>query len=389
MKPNELTKNDSSSKPPRTTNPRCAHRSPSGRQCSQPVCYSSPTFCHAHKPPAPAAEQIVAERLTRAAGSLDSPAEVHQALKEIFRALVAGQLSRERAGTLGFLAQMLLRSHREIAFYEKAQLELQAEEDEQERLRQHEFERVARRMVMADKFEEELYATQELQVGPQKAAELAQGRRDRAERLAAEYNANQQAENADAGETKPATGAKTGGGVSPVNQANAGSATKTPEKHRAKGISEEQPPKETKFNTEEVWEKLKQLARVASKADGPRPFEAQSKPDAAATLDKKLEAPANGAGETQRQPPSTSAAIPQAVAASKPKHVARPAPIEPPEPKSPTMTIPPPRFGEITFPPGSILSINGVVQNPPPRRTPPPEKTTGSDARPLAPPSKE
>src|SRR6202007_503190 len=30
--------------------PRCEHRSPSGRQCSQPVCSSDPRFCGTHKP---------------------------------------------------------------------------------------------------------------------------------------------------------------------------------------------------------------------------------------------------------------------------------------------------------------------------------------------------
>ena len=60
--------------------PRCEHRSPSGRQCSQPVCTTDPRFCGTHKP---TPEQLTVAELTEAAGTLSSPDEIHRFLKAV------------------------------------------------------------------------------------------------------------------------------------------------------------------------------------------------------------------------------------------------------------------------------------------------------------------
>ncbi len=57
---------------PKLAFPRCEHRSPSGRQCSQPVCTTDPQFCGTHKP---TPEQLTTAELTEAAGTLSSPDE--------------------------------------------------------------------------------------------------------------------------------------------------------------------------------------------------------------------------------------------------------------------------------------------------------------------------
>ena len=190
----------------------------------------------------------MAQRLSKAAGSLDSPAEVHGALKEIFRALVEGQLSRERAGTLGFLAQMLLRSHREIAYYEKAQLDLEAQEDEQERQRRRDVERMAQRLANAHQYEAELYSTQLAQVGPDKAAELAKRRRDNVLNLAHELDAIEEAAEAGQTELKQAGNAEKGAGIALRGSGQEVSAAEAIEEDQPKAAPQSAQEKAPKFS---------------------------------------------------------------------------------------------------------------------------------------------
>ena len=111
---------------PKLAFPRCEHRSPSGRQCSQPVCSTDPRFCGTHKP---APEQLMAAELTEAAGTLSSPDEVHRFLKAVLLNRVRGRITPKEASVYSYLCQNLLRSLREIDHFN----ELQAEREERNR----------------------------------------------------------------------------------------------------------------------------------------------------------------------------------------------------------------------------------------------------------------
>jgi hypothetical protein len=107
--------------------PRCEHRSPSGRQCSQPVCTSDPRFCGTHKP---TPDQLAAAELTEAAGTLSSPDEVHTFLMAVLLNSVRGRITPKEASVYSYLCQNLLRSLREIDHFH----ELQAEREERNRI---------------------------------------------------------------------------------------------------------------------------------------------------------------------------------------------------------------------------------------------------------------
>jgi len=109
--------------------PRCEHRSPSGRQCSQPVCTTDPRFCGTHKP---TPEQLASAELTEAAGTLSSPDEVHTFLKAVLLNRVRGRITPKEASVYSYLCQNLLRSLREIDHFR----ELQSEREERNRISQ-------------------------------------------------------------------------------------------------------------------------------------------------------------------------------------------------------------------------------------------------------------
>src|SRR4029077_4959878 len=100
------------------TFPRCEHRSPSGRQCSQPVCTTDPRFCGTHKP---TPDQLAAAELTEAAGTLSSPDEVHRFLKAVLLNPVRGRITPKEASVYSYLCQNLLRSLREIDHFQQLQ----------------------------------------------------------------------------------------------------------------------------------------------------------------------------------------------------------------------------------------------------------------------------
>jgi len=108
--------------------PRCEHRYPSGRQCSQPVCTTDPRFCGTHKP---TPDQLAAAELTEAAGTLSSPDEIHRFLKAVLLNRVRGRVTPKEASVYSYLCQNLLRSLREIDHFN----ELQAEREERNRPR--------------------------------------------------------------------------------------------------------------------------------------------------------------------------------------------------------------------------------------------------------------
>jgi hypothetical protein len=106
--------------------PRCEHRSPSGRQCSQPLCTTDPRFCDTHKP---TPEQLASAELIQAAGTLSSPDEVHCFLKAVLLNRVRGRITPKEASVYSYLCQNLLRSLREIDHFQQ----LQSEREERNR----------------------------------------------------------------------------------------------------------------------------------------------------------------------------------------------------------------------------------------------------------------
>ena len=111
-----------------STNPplhdRCHHLSPAGRRCSQPACSSHPTLCFTHAPKPPSPEVAVAAELFEAAGSLETPEDVNHLLTKTVLAFIAGRLPLKKAGMIGFLGRIILRTHREIAFHQQVERKL-------------------------------------------------------------------------------------------------------------------------------------------------------------------------------------------------------------------------------------------------------------------------
>ena len=97
---------------------RCAYSSSQGHRCRMPAVPDS-RFCLSHAKLAHLDASELATELTSVAGSLESPEEVHRLLAKVALAVVAGRMSARKAAVLGYLGQMLLRSHREIAFQKK------------------------------------------------------------------------------------------------------------------------------------------------------------------------------------------------------------------------------------------------------------------------------
>ena len=104
------------SEPKPSAFPRCQHRSPAGRQCSQPICSSSAEFCFTHKPKP---EDTLIAELTAAAGSLSTPEDIHNFLRKVTLLRVQGRLTPKESCAYAYLCQILQRGQREIAFHEK------------------------------------------------------------------------------------------------------------------------------------------------------------------------------------------------------------------------------------------------------------------------------
>ncbi len=66
----------------------------------------------------------MAAELSEAAGSLATPSEVNHLLSKTLLAFIAGRLPHKKAGMIGFLGQIILRTHREIAFHRQLDREL-------------------------------------------------------------------------------------------------------------------------------------------------------------------------------------------------------------------------------------------------------------------------
>jgi hypothetical protein len=107
--------------------PRCEHRSPSGRQCSQPVCTTDPRFCGTHKP---TPQQLASAELAQAAGTLSSREDVYRLLTAVTLNRISGRISPKEASVYAYLGQQLLRGLREIDHFQQ----LQSEREERNRI---------------------------------------------------------------------------------------------------------------------------------------------------------------------------------------------------------------------------------------------------------------
>jgi len=97
---------------------RCTYMTASGRRCRMSASPGS-LYCFSHAKNNVIVASTLAAELSHAAGSLGAPEDVHRVLAKIFLALAEDRLSTRKAAVLGYLGQMLLRSHREIAFHKK------------------------------------------------------------------------------------------------------------------------------------------------------------------------------------------------------------------------------------------------------------------------------
>ncbi len=116
---------------------RCTYLSSAGRRCRMPASPNSP-YCRSHAKNNIIVASTLAAELSQAAGTLGTPEDVNRVLAKIFLALAEDRLSTRKAAVLGYIGQMLLRSHREIAFHKK----LADEEANREADREAEEERI-------------------------------------------------------------------------------------------------------------------------------------------------------------------------------------------------------------------------------------------------------
>ena len=100
----------------RSAFPRCQHRSPAGRQCSQPICSTSPEFCFTHKPKP---EDLLIAELTEAAGALSNPEDIHRFLTRVTLLRIQGRITPRECSSYAYLCLILQRGQREIAFHQK------------------------------------------------------------------------------------------------------------------------------------------------------------------------------------------------------------------------------------------------------------------------------
>ncbi len=157
---------------------RCGYVTAHGRRC-RGLAAGDGKYCVAHGkaggPKGPhlhleTPEEALQAELTEAAGNLDSPEAVSRVLGKIFMALLQDRLSLRKAGTLGFLGQMLLRSQREIAFHRKAHHALQEHSGAGEQHRKFLEEQDARKKRIAEHYAAERRAAEEAEQAKRSAA---------------------------------------------------------------------------------------------------------------------------------------------------------------------------------------------------------------------------
>jgi hypothetical protein len=94
---------------------RCAFTSVNHRRCRMPIASPDSRYCGSHWRHGKADEQTLCSELEQAAGSLQGPEDVRSVLSAVFRATAQNRIPPRKAAVLGYLGQMLLRAHREVA----------------------------------------------------------------------------------------------------------------------------------------------------------------------------------------------------------------------------------------------------------------------------------
>lgn len=95
---------------------RCAFTSANNRRCRMPIASPDSRYCGFHWRNEKADAQSLCAQLDQAAGTLQGPEDVLNVLSVIFRAATQTRIPLRKAAVLGYLGQMLLRAHREIAY---------------------------------------------------------------------------------------------------------------------------------------------------------------------------------------------------------------------------------------------------------------------------------
>ena len=95
---------------------RCAFTSVNQRRCRMPIASPDSRYCGFHCRHEKADAQSICAELDQAAGSLQGPEDVLNVLSAVFRATTQNRIPIRKAAVLGYLGQMLLRAHREVAY---------------------------------------------------------------------------------------------------------------------------------------------------------------------------------------------------------------------------------------------------------------------------------
>jgi hypothetical protein len=127
-----------------------------------------------------------AAELSEASAHLDTPEQINAALKLTFRALITDRITARKAGTLGYLGQLMLFSHREVVALKKSQLDLRKQEEADQRHKKFLEEQEARRQRIANNKAEERRAAEAEAEAARVAAARAESKRKREQKLAAQ-----------------------------------------------------------------------------------------------------------------------------------------------------------------------------------------------------------
>jgi len=107
--------------------PRCSHISRNRVLCrysAQPG--SDRCKYHRASPPSVQSDDVLADELLAAAGTLSSPADVNRLIRSVLQALLQRRLSTKEAGILCYIAQTSLRSQRDVARFQQLQAKPEA-----------------------------------------------------------------------------------------------------------------------------------------------------------------------------------------------------------------------------------------------------------------------
>ena len=111
-----------------TDSSRCAFSTGHGHRCRM-LASPGARCCASHSRHDKLDAAALAAELSQAAGSLESPEDVNRLLSKTVLAFIEGRLPLKKASMIGFLGQIILRTHREIVFHEKVERDNHPEND--------------------------------------------------------------------------------------------------------------------------------------------------------------------------------------------------------------------------------------------------------------------